>query len=62
MLFRAYPSYFDKAAIETGQTEIVYRMINNKYQLKEKMAPVLAHYPVRRRQQGGQRPNDLHAV
>ena len=38
MLFRAYPSYFDKAAIETGQTEIVYRMINNKYQLKEKMA------------------------
>ena len=27
MMYRAYPSYFDKAAIETGQTEIVYRMI-----------------------------------
>ena len=38
MMYRAYPSYFDKAAIETGQTEIVYRMINNKHQLKEKMA------------------------
>ena len=38
LLYRSYPSYFDKAAIETGQTEIVYRMINNKYQLKEKMA------------------------
>ena len=38
LMYRAYPSYFDKAAIETGQTEIVYRMINNKYQLKEKMA------------------------
>ena len=38
LLYRAYPSYFDKAAIETGQTEIVYRMINNKYQLQEKMA------------------------
>ena len=38
LLYRAYPSYFDKAAIETGQTEIVYRMINNRYQLKEKMA------------------------
>ena len=38
LLYRAYPSYFDKAAIETGQTEIVYRMINNKHQLKEKMA------------------------
>ena len=38
LMYRAYPSYFDKAAIETGQTEIVYRMINNKNQLKEKMA------------------------
>lgn len=37
-LFRAYPSYFDKAAVETAQTEIVFRMINSKYQLKEKMA------------------------
>jgi uncharacterized protein (DUF1800 family) len=38
LMFRAYPSYFDKAAIETGQTEWVYRMINNEHQLKEKMA------------------------
>ena len=38
LMYRAYPSYFDKAAIETGQTEIVYRMINNKHQLREKMA------------------------
>ena len=38
LMYRAYPSYFDKAAIETGQTEIVYRMINNTNQLKEKMA------------------------
>ena len=38
LMYRAYPSYFDKAAIETGQTEIVYRMINNKYRLREKMA------------------------
>jgi len=38
LMYRAYPSYFDKAAIETGQTEWVYRMINNKYQLKEKMS------------------------
>ena len=38
LMYRAYPSYFDKAAIETSQTEIVYRMINNKYQLREKMA------------------------
>ena len=38
LMYRAYPSYFDKAAIETGQTEIVYRMINNRNQLKEKMA------------------------
>ena len=29
-MYRAYPSYFDKGAIETGQTEWVYRMINNK--------------------------------
>ena len=38
LMYRAYPSYFDKAAIETGQTEIVYRMINEKHQLREKMA------------------------
>ena len=38
LMYRAYPSYFDKAAIETGQTEWVYRMINNKHQLQEKMA------------------------
>jgi len=38
LMYRAYPSYFDKVAIETGQTEWVYRMINNKYQLKEKMS------------------------
>ena len=38
LMYRAYPSYFDKAAIETGQTEWVYRMINNKYQLQEKMS------------------------
>ena len=38
MLYRSYPAYFDKAGIETGQTEIVYRMINNKYQLREKTA------------------------
>ena len=38
LLFRAYPSYFDTAAIETGQTEWVYRMINDKHQLREKMA------------------------
>ena len=38
LMYRAYPSYFDTAAIETPQTEIVYRMINNKHQLREKMA------------------------
>ena len=38
LMYRAYPSYFDKAAIETGQTEWVYRMINNRYQLQEKMS------------------------
>ena len=38
MMYRSYPAYFDKAGIETGQTEIVYRMINNKYQLREKTA------------------------
>ena len=38
LMYRAYPSYFDKVAIETGQTEIVYRMINEKHQLREKMA------------------------
>ena len=38
LMSRAYPSYFDKAAIETGQTEWVYRMINNRYQLQEKMS------------------------
>ncbi len=38
LMYRAYPSYFDTAAIETPQTEIVYRMINNQHPLKEKMA------------------------
>ena len=38
LMYRAYPGYLDTAAIETNQTEIVYRMINNKHQLKEKMA------------------------
>ena len=38
IMYRSYPGYFDKAAIETSQTEIVYRMINNKHQLQEKMA------------------------
>ena len=38
LMYRAYPSYFNLAAVETPQTEIVYRMINNKHQLKEKMA------------------------
>ncbi len=38
LLFRAYPSYFDRSGIETPQTEIVYRMINSKFQLQEKMA------------------------
>ncbi len=38
LMYRAYPSYFDRGAIETGQTEWVYRMINNKYQLQEKMS------------------------
>ncbi len=38
LMYRAYPSYFDKAAIETGQTEWVYRMINNRYQLQEKLS------------------------
>ena len=38
LLFRAYPSYFDTVAVESGQTEWVYRMINDKYQLREKMA------------------------
>ena len=38
LLYRAYPSYFIRAAIEIAQTEIVYRMINSKYQLQEKMA------------------------
>ena len=38
LLFRAYPSYLNVAAVETPQTDIVYRMINNKYQLQEKMA------------------------
>lgn len=37
LMLRAYPSYLDKAAIETGQTEWVYRMINNRNQLQEKM-------------------------
>ena len=38
LMYRAYPSYIDKNAIQTSQTEIVYRMINSKYQLQEKMA------------------------
>ena len=38
LLFRAYPSYFDTVAVESGQTEWVYRMINNQYQLQEKMS------------------------
>jgi len=38
LMYRAYPAYFDKVAIETGQTEWVYRMINNRYQLQEKMS------------------------
>ena len=38
LLFRAYPSYFDRSGIETPQTELVYRMINSKFQLQEKMA------------------------
>ena len=38
LMYRAYPSYFESADIETGQTELVYRMINNKYQLREKTA------------------------
>ena len=38
LMLRAYPSYVDKQAIQTSQTELVYRMINNKYQLQEKMA------------------------
>ena len=38
LMFRSYPAYFDKPVIEVSQTEIVYRMINNKYQLREKMA------------------------
>ena len=38
LLYRAYPSYLDRVAIEVPQTEIVYRMINSKHQLQEKMA------------------------
>ena len=38
LMYRAYPSYIERVSSENGQTEIVYRMINNKYQLQEKMA------------------------
>ena len=38
MLYRAYPAYIESAAIAVPQTEVVYRMINNKFQLQEKMA------------------------
>ena len=38
LLYRAYPSYIDRTSIEVPQTEIVYWMINNKFQLQEKMA------------------------
>jgi uncharacterized protein (DUF1800 family) len=38
LLYRAYPSYIDSNDIAVPQTEIVYWMINNKYQLQEKMA------------------------
>ena len=38
MLYRSYPAYIESAAIAVPQTEIVYRMINNEYQLQEKMA------------------------
>ena len=37
-LFRDYPDFIESADIAVAQSEIVYRMINNKYQLKEKMA------------------------
>ena len=38
LLFRAHPAYFPMTGIATPQTEIVYRMINSKFQLQEKMA------------------------
>ena len=38
MLLRAHPAYFPVIGIATPQTEIVYRMINSKFQLQEKMA------------------------
>ena len=38
LMYRSSPAYLDKAAVETSQTELVYRMINNKFQLQEKMA------------------------
>jgi len=38
LLYRSYPSCIERDVIENGQTEIVYRMINNKFQLQEKMA------------------------
>ena len=37
LLYRAYPAYIEKPAVDVMQTEIVYRMINSKYQLQEKM-------------------------
>ena len=38
LLYRAFPSYFDRPAVDLPQTEIVYRMINSKHQLQEKTA------------------------
>ena len=38
LLYRSYPEYIDRSILEAGQTEIVYRMINTKFQLQEKMA------------------------
>ena len=38
VLYRSYPSYIERSVVENGQTDIVYRMINNKFQLQEKMA------------------------
>ena len=38
LLFRDYPNFIESADIAEAQTDVVYRMINNKYQLQEKMA------------------------
>ena len=37
LLYRAHPAYIARPGIEVAQTEIVYRMINSKHQLQEKM-------------------------